>query len=147
MATLDKDLLNDWLVTMVRAFLGTGMTPEAFAAAVVADASESGTALESGDWGGSFTKKLVLAPGETLRFSKGESETFSCSFVKETDAFRLYVSASDGNTAVTYYPFTLDLNSGLWAFEGIVFDNTISGLTATTVKTAIDELKALIDAL
>lgn len=90
MATLDKDLLNEWLSTMVRVFVGAGMTPADFAAAVVADvgdatdaaavlaaltahiadaaaahaASAIGTngvpALESGSWGGGKTKHIVL---------------------------------------------------------------------------------------
>ena len=41
MATLDKDLLNEWLSTMVRVFVGAGMTPADFAAAVVADVGDT----------------------------------------------------------------------------------------------------------
>ena len=41
MATLDKDLLNEWLSTMVRVFVGAGMTPADFAAAVVADVGDA----------------------------------------------------------------------------------------------------------
>jgi hypothetical protein len=59
---------------------------------------------------------------------------------------KTYERQSDGTTEVW---FDISPSATVQSVDssGTVYDNTVSGLTATNVKDAIDELKAIVDGL
>lgn len=131
------------------------------------EATPEGLAGETGAWtestvgGNPITKLLVIGTGagrEVLRFAaeEGNPASRSFGFLEHNGEFGLYSSASEDDTGEAAKRFTVNGISGevgilgtlyVGGGAGITYDNADSGLTATNVKAAIDELKALIDGL
>lgn len=153
MATLDKDLLNEWLSTMVRVFVASGLTPAAFAAAVVADVGDTTDAAavsaaldahiadaanahaasaigasgvveaESGNWTTSNMPKHTVVPENSVLRFSKGSGYGSLGLVKTDESLYVYLSTADDASAARTQLFKIN-SDGLLTVAAI--GNTVT---------------------